>query len=115
MFCLPKTAWPSDFRIRVMFFKKAFAEPLYTAKEIAERSVKEQKELPSIEMGYEDLDTVSDAVIIDIYMKSDRLELKDGLYKINSRRFKATEPRALWVEVELLETWERKPVRQRKG
>jgi hypothetical protein len=102
-------------KIRVMFFKKAYSEPLYTAKDITERSVKEQKELPTIEQGYEDLDTVADALIIDMYMKSDRLELKDGLYKINSRRFKATEPRALWVEVELLETWERKPVRQRRG
>lgn len=102
-------------KLRVMFFKKGYDEPLYTVKEISERSVKEQKELPHIEQGYEDLDTLADAVIIDMYMKTDKLELKDGLYKINSRRFKATEPRALWIEVELLETWERKSVRQRKG
>ena len=102
-------------KLRVMFFKKGYDEPLYTVKEISERSVKEQKVLPAIEQGYEDLDTVMDAVIINMYMNTDRLELKDGLYKINSRRFKATEPRALWIEVELLETWERKTVRQRKG
>lgn len=101
-------------RLRVMFFKKGYAEPLYTAKEITERSVKEQKELPTIECGYEDLDTTSDATIIQMYMNSDRLELKDGLYKIVGKRFKATEPRALWIEVELLETWERKVVRQKR-
>jgi len=86
-------------KLRVMFFKKGYGEPLYTVKEISERSVKEQKELPPVERGYEDLDTVADDVIIDMYMNSDKLELKDGLYKINSRRFKATEPRALWIEV----------------
>jgi|GEM_PF-1510202 len=102
-------------KLRVMFFKKGYVEPLYTVKDISERSVKEQKELLPVERGYEDLDTAADAVIIDMYMNSDKLELKDGLYKINSRRFKATEPRALWIEVELLETWERKSVRQRKG
>lgn len=102
-------------KLRVMFFKKGYTEPLYTVKEISERSVKEQKQLETIECGYEDLDTVEDAAIIDMYMNSDKLELKDGLYKINSRRFKATTPRALWVEVEMLETWERKSVRQRKG
>ncbi|MCM8709856.1 hypothetical protein M2651_02310 [Clostridium sp. SYSU_GA19001] len=101
-------------KLRVMFFKKGYSEPLYTAKEIAERSVKEQKELPPIECGFEDLDTLTDATIIEMYMNSDKLELKDGLYKINSRRFKATEPRALWIEVELLEAWERRAVRQKK-
>jgi hypothetical protein len=101
-------------KLRVMFFKKGYSEPLYTVKEISERSVKEQKELPSIECGYEDLDTINDATIIEMYMNSDRLELKDGLYKINGKRFKATDPRALWVEVELLETWERKSVRQKR-
>jgi len=101
-------------KLRVMFFKKGYGEPLYTVKEITERSVKEQKDLPSIECGYEDLDTITDATIIELYMNSDRLELKDGLYRITGRRFKATEPRSLWVEVELLETWERKAVRQRK-
>lgn len=102
-------------KLRVMFFKKGYLEPLYTVKEISERRVKEQKELSPIECGYEDLDTALDSVIIEMYMNTDKLELKDGLYRINSRRFKATEPRALWIEVELLETWERKSVRQRKG
>ena len=101
-------------KLRVMFFKKGYLEPLYTVKEISERSLKEQKELPAIDCGYEDLDIVTDAAIIEMYISSDRLELKDGLYKINGRRFKATEPRALWVEVELLETWERKSVRQKR-
>jgi hypothetical protein len=101
-------------KIRVMFFKKGYTEPVYTAKEITERSVKEQKELPSIECGYEDLDTKEDALLIQMYMSSDRLELKDGLYKITGKRFKATEPRALWIEVDLLETWERKVIRQKK-
>jgi hypothetical protein len=101
--------------LRVMFFKKGYVEPLYTVKEITERSVKEQKELSPIERGYEDLDTVTDATVIQMYMNSDRVELKDGLYKIVGRRFKVTEPRALWIEVELLETWERKVVRQRKS
>lgn len=101
-------------KIRVMFFKKGYAEPLYTAKEINERSIKEQKELPSIDCGYEDLDTKEDELLIQMYMNSDRLELKDGLYKINGKRFKATEPRALWIEVELLETWERKTVKQKR-
>lgn len=100
--------------LRVMFFKKGYAEPLYTAKEITERSVKEQKQLSPIECGYEDLDTVADATVIQMYMNSDKVELKDGLYRIMSRRFKVTEPRALWIEVDLLETWERKVVRQRR-
>lgn len=100
-------------RLRVMFFKKGYAEPLYTAKDISDRSVKEQKELLPIEKGYEDLDTINDSILIQMYMNSDKIELKDGLYRITGRRFKATEPRALWVEVELLETWERKVVRQK--
>lgn len=101
-------------KLRVMFLKKGYAEPLYTAKDITERSIKEQKDLTTIECGYEDLDTTADATVIQLYMNSDRLELKDGLYKINGRRFKATEPRALWIEVELMETWERKVVRARR-
>ena len=100
--------------IRVMFFKKGYTEPLYTSKDITERVVKEQKDLPTIECGYEDLDTERDAVLIQMYMSADKLELKDGLYRITGRRFKATAPRALWVEVDLLETWERKVVRQRR-
>lgn len=100
-------------RLRVMFFKKGYGEPLYTAKDITDRSVKEQKELLPIERGYEDLDTINDATLIQMYMNSDKIELKDGLYRIVGRRFKATEPRALWIEVELLETWERKVVKQR--
>lgn len=100
--------------IRVMFFKKGYREPLFTAKEINERVIKEQKDLPTIDCGYEDLDTERDATILQIYMKADRLELKNGLYKILGRRYKATSPRALWIEVELLETWERKVVRQKR-
>lgn len=100
-------------RLRVMFFKKGYAEQLYTVKDITDRSVKEQKELLPIERGYEDLDTINDSILIQMYMNSDKIELKDGLYKITGRRFKATEPRALWLETELLETWERKVVRQR--
>lgn len=101
-------------KLRVMFFKKSYTEPLYTAKDITERTVKEQKELSTIECGYEDLDTKEDAAIIQMYMNTDRIELKDGLYKITGKRFKATEPRALWIEVDLLETWERKVVRARR-
>lgn len=101
-------------KVRVMFFKKGYKEPLYTPKEIAERSVKEQKELSTLECGYEDLDIEADSTLIEMYMNSDKLELKDGLYKITGKRFKATEPRALWIEVELLETWERKVVRQKR-
>jgi hypothetical protein len=100
--------------LRVMYFKRGYEEPLYAAKDITERKVKEQRELPTIDCGYEDLDTDRDAVIIQMYMNSDRLELSDGLYRITGRRFKATEPRALWIEVELVETWERKVVRQRR-
>lgn len=101
-------------KLRVMFFKRGYTEPLYTPKQISERSVKEQKELSTIECGYEDLDTDSDALIISMYMNSERLELKDGLYKIIGKRFKATDPRALWIEVDLLETWERKVVKQKR-
>jgi hypothetical protein len=101
-------------KLRVMFFKRGYSEPLYTAKELTERTVREQKDLSGIECGYEDLDLIEDSTVIQMYMNSDKLELKDGLYKITGRRFKATEPRALWVEVELLETWERKIVRQRR-
>jgi hypothetical protein len=101
--------------LRVMFFKRGYSEPLYTAKEITERSVKEQKVLPTIECGYEDLDTSADSTIIQMYMSSDKLELMDGLYRILGRRFKATEPRALWIEVEPMETLERRRVvRQRR-
>jgi len=53
-------------------------------------------------------------MILQMYMQSDRLELRNGLYKVLGRRFKATSPRALWIEVELLETWERKIVRQKR-
>ncbi|MDP4090063.1 MAG: hypothetical protein Q8930_12435 [Bacillota bacterium] len=101
-------------KLRVMFFKKNYMEPLYTAKDISERTVKEQKELSTIECGYEDLDTKEDALVIQMYLNTDRLELKDGLYKITGKRFKATEPRALWLEVEVVEAWERKIVRQRR-
>ncbi|NLM34341.1 MAG: hypothetical protein GX206_02795 [Clostridiales bacterium] len=100
--------------IRVMFFKKGYKEPLFTAKEINERVIKEQRDLPTIDCGYEDLDTEKDAMILQMYMQSDRLELRNGLYKVLGRRFKATSPRALWIEVELLETWERKIVRQKR-
>ncbi|NLZ49168.1 MAG: hypothetical protein GX895_10380 [Clostridiales bacterium] len=100
--------------IRVMFFKKGYREPLFTAKEINERIIKEQKDLPTIDCGYEDLDTEKDATLLQIYMNADRIELRNGLYKVLGRRFKATSPRALWIEVELLETWERKVVRQKR-
>ncbi|WP_163195493.1 hypothetical protein [Clostridium thermarum] len=100
--------------IRIMFFKRGYTEPLFTAKDINERIVKEQKDISTIDCGYEDLDTEKDAKIIDMYLNADRIELRNGLYKITGKRFKATEPRALWIEVELLETWERKVVRQRK-
>jgi hypothetical protein len=100
--------------VRIMFFKKGYSEPLFTAKDINERIVKEQKDLPTIDCGYEDLDTEKDATIIEMYLNTDKLELKNGLYRITGKRFKATAPRALWLEVELVETWERKVVRSRK-
>lgn len=82
--------------VRVMFFDEN-SKPMVASDELKDAFKKLEIDNPIVEMGYIDIDTEKDSTYIDLLLKSDVVEIFDGVYKIKRRDFRAMKGYALWI------------------